>query len=163
MNEYWVQIQGYEDLYEVSNLGRVRGIVTSKGWKAGRLLNPGTNGNGYVVLFLFRDCKRERFYLHRLVARHFLGDPNGKHVNHIDSCRQNNAVSNLEYCTVKENAIHATRNNRLVRKTLTPETVALIRDLYPLGQFRYQDFARIFGVTHSAISHLLARRSWDWL
>ena len=61
-------------------------------------MKPWDNGNGYKVVSLLKDGKRKNFYVHRLVAEHFIPNPNGfKEVNHIDYDKSNNNVMNLEW------------------------------------------------------------------
>ena len=69
------------------------------------------SGNGYLYVDLHDRGIRKRFYIHRLVAEHYIDNPNNKpYVNHIDGNTKNNHVSNLEWCTPKENVIHAVKN-----------------------------------------------------
>ena len=107
--EQWKDISGYEGIYEVSNHGDVRNIVS------GRTLCHRNNGNGYVRIELWKDHKGRKFYVHRLVAEAFIPKPEGcTEVNHKDLNRANNAVSNLEWVTSSENTRHAIRNDALI-------------------------------------------------
>lgn len=108
--ETFVEIEGFEK-YEVSNLGKVRNI------KSGRVLKTSLNNNGYLRLFLCENNKRKNLYLHRIIATAFIDNPNEKPcVNHIDENKLNNDLSNLEWCTVRENLIHGTRTKRAAEK-----------------------------------------------
>ena len=108
--ETFVEIEGFEK-YEVSNLGKVRNI------KSGRVLKTSLNNNGYLRLFLCKNNKRKHLYLHRIIATAFIDNPDEKPcVNHIDENKLNNDLSNLEWCTVRENAIHGTRTKRVAEK-----------------------------------------------
>ena len=108
--ETFVEIEGFEN-YEVSNLGKVRNI------KSGRVLKPSLNNNGYLRLFLCENNKRKHLYLHRIIATAFIDNPEEKPcVNHIDENKTNNDLSNLEWCTVRENLIHGTRTKRAAEK-----------------------------------------------
>ena len=121
--EEWRDIQGYEGLYQVSNLGRVRSldreVYTSASSKRGSFVRsakgavmkqgkrPKDNG-AYLFVILQRHGKSKAFCTHRLVAEAFIPNPDGKsQVNHIDGNKANNAVSNLEWVTPKENTAHA--------------------------------------------------------
>jgi len=99
--ELWKDIAGYENLYEVSSNGRVRSIVT------GRILKASKAHPIYELVTLYKVDKRQRFYVHRLVAQAFIPMiANKPHVNHIDGNHKNNRVDNLEWCTYKENNNH---------------------------------------------------------
>ena len=108
--ETFVDIEGFEK-YEVSNLGRVRNI------KSGRILKPFPNRGGYLRHKLYGYGKKKNLPLHRIIATAFIDNPDGKPcVNHIDENKLNNDLSNLEWCTVKENNIHGTRTKRAAEK-----------------------------------------------
>ena len=108
--ETFVEIEGFDN-YEVSNLGKVRNI------KSGRIIKPQLTHNGYLVHALCENNKRKNLYLHRIIATAFIDNPGEKpQVNHIDENKTNNDLSNLEWCTVKENNIHGTRTKRAAEK-----------------------------------------------
>ena len=108
--ETFVEIEGFEN-YEVSNLGKVRNI------KSGRMLKPHLNHNGYLKHHLYRHDKQKELFLHRIIAIAFIDNPGKKpQVNHIDENKLNNDLSNLEWCTERENAIHGTRTKRVAEK-----------------------------------------------
>lgn len=106
--EYFLPVEGYYGLYEVSNYGRIRN-------SRGRIMHPEKNKrNGYLQLCLKKDGVTKMHYVHRLVANTFL--PNMfelESVNHIDEDRTNNCVWNLEWVTIKENNNHGNRNKKL--------------------------------------------------
>lgn len=93
------------DFFEVSTAGDVR-LITRK-----RMIKPCNNGNGYLyVTKVFSYKKRKHYYVHRLVAATFLDNPdNLPEVNHKDGNKQNNNVTNLEWCTRSGNKLHAYR------------------------------------------------------
>lgn len=105
MLEIWRQIKEYPR-YSVSNLGRVKNNNTDK------VLKGYTDFKGYQRVCI--HCRGERIRkdlkVHRLVAEAFVPNPENKpQVNHIDGNKQNNAASNLEFCTNQENQLHAYR------------------------------------------------------
>lgn len=118
MKEIWKQIEGYENLYEVSNLGRVRSVErpsrnkrNKNGVIKGKILKPGSNPVGYVIVSLYRDKKQKFFQVHRLVAKAFIPNVmNKEQVNHIDGNKKNNNINNLEWATRSENMKHAIEN-----------------------------------------------------
>lgn len=105
--EQWKKIEGFEN-YSVSTKGRVRNDRT------GVIYVGRANKRGYFDIHLRRNNKRERRYIHRLVAEAFIPNPNNYPcVNHIDENKSNNASSNLEWCTYMYNNQHGTRLNRI--------------------------------------------------
>ena len=114
IKEIWKPVVGYEGLYMVSNWGRVKSIKFGKE----RILKPGTNNYGYLLVMLCKDGKIKGFTVHRLVAEAFLPNPhNYPCVNHKDENKQNNNVSNLEWCSAQYNNTYGTRIERVAEKT----------------------------------------------
>lgn len=98
MEEIWKPVVGYEGLYEVSNLGRVKSLITS------RILKPGRHNIGYLIVSLTINKKSRMRYVHRLVAEAFIPNPDNLSViNHKDEDKTNNHYLNLEWCTQKYN------------------------------------------------------------
>ncbi len=110
MEEIWKDIGGYENLYQVSNLGNVRSTVRMVGNRAygGKLLRQTDRGNKYLCVDLSKKCVSKLHSTHILVAKAFIENPqNLPQVNHIDGNKQNNHVSNLEWSNASMQAIHA--------------------------------------------------------
>lgn len=118
MIEVWVDIKGYEELYQISNMGRVRrkakmvnvGIKNvKKAFKQEMVLKPLKLTKGYLGVVLYdKDSKGKTYKIHRLVAQAFIPNPNNlPQVNHIDGNKENNNVNNLEWCNQKENMQHS--------------------------------------------------------
>lgn len=112
--EVWKDIAGYEGLYQVSNLGRIKSIGRHTRnryglmWKPGRVLNAAKDNKGYLTVVLCDNKKRHTFKVHKIVATTFILNPERKpQVNHIDGNKQNNRVDNLEWCSQSENMSHA--------------------------------------------------------
>lgn len=119
--EEWRDISDYKGLYQVSSMGRVRSldrvIHTSNGRsirRKGMILSLPKRPSGYPSVCLWKDNASTGFDVHRLVAMAFIGNPeNKREVNHIDGCKWNNLVENLEWNTSAENRQHAFKNNLL--------------------------------------------------
>ena len=98
MIEKWVDIKGYENKYAISNLGRIKSI------KANLIMKPMKCTNGYLCACLWKNNKQQKILVHRLVALHFINNPqNYEDVNHIDENKENNQVDNLQWCSHKFN------------------------------------------------------------
>ena len=112
MNEEWKDIKGYEGRYQVSNLGRVKSLNYNH-TKKEKILKLKPNRKGYFEVFLYKNGERRAFKVHRLVALHFIPNPNNyPQVNHKDENKQSNCVDNLEWCTNKYNMNYGTRSKR---------------------------------------------------
>lgn len=109
MREKWRPVVGYEGLYEVSNLGRVRRI---------RIVEPTKKKHGYMQISLVdKDGVRKSHRLHRIVAAAFIPNPEGKpQVNHRDENPENNRADNLEWATAEENTNYGSRTERAAAK-----------------------------------------------
>ena len=118
MIEEWKDIQGYEGLYQVSNLGNVKNlerIVKCKLQKTKtikeHLLKKSVNKFGYEYVCLSNDSITRKIKVHRLVAQAFIPNPlNKPQVNHINGIKTDNKVENLEWCNNQENMAHAIKN-----------------------------------------------------
>ena len=101
--ESLIEVNGFEDKYKVSTSGRVWSNYKKD------YLNPFQNTKGYLMISLnISKTKKKTKAVHRLVAEHFIDNPDNKiQVNHIDGNKHNNDVSNLEWMTNKENNRHA--------------------------------------------------------
>ena len=113
MREEWKDIEGYEGLYQISNLGRVKSLMfrnNKYSFNKIYFMKPQNNAKGYKTIRLSKDGVVENHRIHRLVAKHYIPNLNNKPcVNHIDGNKQNNNVSNLEWATHSENLKHAHR------------------------------------------------------
>ena len=100
--EEWRDIKGYEGLYQVSNLGRVKSLGNNKTRKE-KILKPETI-NGYLRVCLFKERKGKHILVHRLVADAFIPNMDNKpYIDHIDGNPNNNIINNLRWCTHNEN------------------------------------------------------------
>lgn len=179
MRERWIGIEGWKDLYEVSNLGRVRsldrtifvrnphGRMAPRTYQ-GRVLRAAPSKNGYpMVSFTAPGRKAEYRYVHELVASHFLGPrPPGLEVCHRTNTRSNCREDNLRWGTRSSNALdrhaHGTMNQARGEvhfyAKLTEDDVKWIRA--NKGRVTLCDMAEMFGVHHGSIWMAQARKTW---
>ena len=125
MNEIWKDIKGYEKLYQVSNLGRVKSLpkfhrtnkfYSSIGYMSKeKILKPLKQSCNYLQVDLCDiNGKRRKKYIHKLVAEAFIPNPNNyEYVNHKDEKKTNNKIDNLEWCSFDYNLNYGTRNARI--------------------------------------------------
>lgn len=176
--EIWKDIPGFEGMYQCSSQGNIRSldriIHSANKWNSyskleeSRVLKPISNRSGYQQVVLYRDGAGNRSTVHRWVALTFIPNPeNKRNVNHIDGCKTNNKVSNLEWNTTSENILHAFRTGLNVSSKgekhgmskLVAGQVHRIRTLHEIG-CRPSDIANIFSVSFATITHIVKRKTW---
>ena len=125
-NEKWKPIFGYDGMYQVSDLGRVRSKHSGE-WK---MMKPRNDGRGYLQIGLYIDRKVKNHRVHRLVAQAFIenDDETKTQINHRNECKSDNRLWNLEYCTAKYNLRYNDLNlrkkngkRRKIEKLYNPE------------------------------------------
>ena len=175
MQEIWKPIAGYEGLYEISNLGRVKSLARTRRAKGlstvpvpERIRALSVQREGYVSAHLHLDGKTNKIYVHRLVASAFLDNDAGlPQVNHLDGDKSNNCSSNLEWVTGSENCRHAVdedlyraaRGEAAGNVTLTDAQVIEIRQMAASG-YLHREIAEIFGVGRKNITKIVNRQRW---
>lgn len=138
--EVWKDVKGYEGLYQVSSLGRVKSLSRLKesrnthgkySFKTREIiLRPGTDSGGYLRCALTDyNGVRKTHKVHRVVAYAFLNLKNEQVVNHIDFNRDNNNVNNLECCTSKENTRHSRDNNRYPKMKQSKKHKSILKEV----------------------------------
>lgn len=163
--EIWKSIKGFEN-YEVSNLGNIKNTNFKRTGKE-QLIKPTKNSSGYLLLSLFKDSKRNRFTVHRLVIDAFvLNIDNKKCVNHINGIKTDNRLENLEWNTHSENTLNAFKiglmKNRFGESQhlskLTEKQVLEIRENKEC--LSYRKMAKKYNVSVFTIQAVVKRITW---
>ena len=157
-------VKGYEDIYKVAEDGRIysvkrviehRNRIITIG---GKFLKSTPNNQGYHHVSLYLEGKSKTLKVHRIVAEAYIPNPsNKKEVNHKDFDKGNNAKSNLEWTTPKENTIHAI--GRRSSDKLDDDKVREIRVLSSLG-VSTSEVARRYKVSNIQIRRVIKREAW---
>lgn len=158
--EEWRPIKGYEGLYEISNMGRVKRLgrksITSSGkvrYLKEALRQPQKSKKGYMNVRLTNKGVYKSFIVHRLVAEAFIENPlNKPQVNHIDEDRSNNRVDNLEWVTCIENNNHGSRNEKISKIQRKPVEGMSLKDKSTLKYKQLKD------TSFDGFNHLMVSR-----
>ena len=114
--ELWKDIEGYKNMYQISNYGNVKSINYHRSGKS-KIIKPLKRKDGYLKVILYKKGKTKSYFVHRLVAEAFLDNLNNyKYVNHKDENKKNNCVNNLEYCTAQYNNTYKKYNRGKTNK-----------------------------------------------
>lgn len=174
MVEIWKDIEGYEGMYQVSNLGRVKSLARYKR-KTDRIISGSPNTTGYLCVQLRKDNQRKSKLIHRLVLAAF--EPcyyqEELDVNHKDLVVTNNRLDNLEWCDDKYNSSHYWNTANIDERKPTPQgeshhfskvtedTVREIRRLHLEKVITNKSsLSRMFGISESAVRQILNRITW---
>ncbi len=181
-NEVWKDIKGYEGLYKVSNYGEIKSLAkkykTWNGYKSQpeMFLKPISYNrnkcNSYTKVNLLKDKRLRQCSIHRLVALHFIDNPNNlPQVNHLDGKKWNNCFLNLKWCTGSENMRHAIDTNLYqVAKgeqlsKLKEIDVHEIRRIFKQKQLNRDEIGKLFNISGRHVSDIVSghSRTWKWL
>lgn len=172
----WRDVVGYEGSYQVSSHGEVRSVdrrsTTIYGIKrslTGKVLSPTVSKKGYSIVSLF-VTKKINAYVHRLVARAFLGEFNGLEVNHKNGIKTDNRLGNIELVSHQENVKHS-RDTGLCndlgenssKSKLKNSDVLQIKNLLTTSNFSTSRIAKMFFVTPAAIRKIRSKTTWKHL
>lgn len=174
--EEWRPVAGYEGLYEVSNIPRVRSLPRKRRSRSGRMAKVGLRlivpsklppPHNHWTVTLSKDGTRKSHPLHTVVLRAFAGPPPaGMECRHIDGDPDNNALGNLKWGTPLENAADRDRHGttaRGERNAAAQLTEAQVREIKSqLGKYGAgKRLAREYGVSESIISGIRTGRTWS--
>lgn len=168
--EEWKDIEGYEGLYQVSDMGRVKSLARP-GRKEDKVLKGSPNTTGYLTVQLRKNSQRTSMLVHRLVMIAFEPiEDLSLTVNHKDLNIQNNKVSNLEWCTQAENNDHYWNTADLSERLPTPSgeshhlsklTEDDVREIRKLrGTMSNIKIGAMFGVKEGSIRNIFNGVTW---
>jgi hypothetical protein len=170
--EQWKPIVGYEGVYEVSDLGRVRSLdrwvrVGSGRRRTGvRYFSPSPSGaSKKYKRVLLRNPDKQR-PVHQLVLEAFVGPrPENCEVRHLDGDPSNNRLDNLAWGTKAENQADKLRHGTILRGTANPASKLIEADVLAIraSNKRQVDLAQMYGVSQPIISAILLRKIWKHL
>lgn len=160
MKEIWKDVVGYEGLYQISNIGRIKSLNYNKTKKENIMKQRCVKGKEYFSIGIMKDGVSKEYKIHRLVAIAFIPNPDNKpQINHKDSDPKNNNVENLEWCTSAENIQHAFKYGRKTQKgeknNMCSHPDSIIKQMLRyknLPMFTQQDISDIFGIDRRYIS-----------
>lgn len=161
--EIWKDIKGYEGLYQISNLGRVKSLerICFQSPLKKRKINEKimkfdkSSKAGYIRISLNKDGNKKKYSVHRLVAQTFIPNPhNYPQINHIDENKQNNNINNLEWCTVKYNNNYGSRKGLNFKKIIQFDTIGNKIAIYE----SINEASRKTNITRCCISNCLNKK-----
>ncbi len=171
IDEIWMPIKKYVGFYEISNLGRVKScskLDKLKHRRREKMLKLNKSINGYFMVILSKQGIRKPFRIHRLVAIHFIKNPQNKPcVNHKDCNKLNNKYYNLEWVTQKENIQHSWENgrNQIPIGELNGDsklTAKQVKEIRKIGKSKtLKEIGNKFGISFQHISSILNNKCWS--
>lgn len=183
--EIWKDIPGYEGLYQVSNMGRVKSLdrwIEQKDPRGnylrpfpGKAMKPFYSTQRYLYVTLSdKYGKRGKVSVHILVLRSFVGEcPHKYQCNHLNGKRDDNRLENLEYCTRSDNLKHSYKVLRRPKGGVIGENhhkaklnnsdVIEIRKLYKTNKYPQTRLAKMFNVRQTTISNIVNGIGWKHL
>jgi len=184
MEEIWKKIKNTNNIYLISNKGRLKTLNWRNSGKE-VIMKPAPDKKGYLRTVIIIDNKPKTIKLHRLVAETFINNPENKpQVNHVDCNKQNNMVNNLEWVTPQENFLHSVEHlkqksfvknigktsnlkhligEQIGTSKLTIKEVKEIRNKFIPRVYTRKILANEYNVKESTIKDIILKKSWRWL
>lgn len=157
LGEIWKDVVGYEGLYMVSNLGRVRSML---GRFRGNGILKQTLSGGYPTVSLYKNKKRKNGFVYQLVAGAFLKNKSGSEIAHLDGDKLNNNLTNLRYVSHLENIrhklIHGTQSRKLTTKQVKDIKLNKLK-------LKIRELASKYNVSMRTIQSVRSGQYWGWL
>lgn len=169
MEESWIDIKNYEGIYQISDLGRVRGLDREvfsgdgRTFVKGKIISQFPDGDGYKKVHLNKDGRRKGFKVHRLVLSHFKPGFDHLHADHLNSIRHDNRLVNLEWVTQRENNKRA-YSRRIEPILPTPKKLSIEqireirRDFIP--NVKKNQIHKKYGVTQKTVRDIATGKTW---
>ena len=167
--EIWKDIIGYEELYKISNYGKVKSLINNHNKYREKILMPRKVGQfNYLNIMLYKNKIGKSFYIHRLVLETFVGlCPDGMECRHLDNNPQNNKLDNLQWSTPKIN-----QSDRILNGTsnigsgcgtskLNNIAVRIIKRLLETKYLTQTEISKIFIVSNATISLIKNKKRWN--
>ena len=165
MEEIWKDVVGFEGIYQVSNLGKVKSLKFGKE----KYLSITKSSIGYLNTKLQLNKKNKSFLVHRLVAETFIKNEFNKPcVNHINGIKTDNRIENLDWCTHKENTEHSLKNDLIKTGCNRKQSKLSLKDIeYIRKNYKEKDkknggykLAEMFGVSRNCISNVVKNKTY---
>lgn len=165
--EEWKPISGYEGLYEISSFGRVKSLNRYH-QRTEFIVKLQLSNKGYCRIALYKDAKGKKYQIHRLVANHFIQNPENKpEPNHKKGIKTDNMFKNLEWVTKSENLKHATSTGLKTQfgeknpiAKLNKDKILQIRALLKEGK-SLTTIGNLYGVKFQTISDIKRGKIWS--
>lgn len=166
--EIWIDVIGFESYYKISDFGRLKSL-RDRGVMRELIIKLRIQNSGYCYVTLSKKGEKKNCLIHRLVALHFIDNPDGMPlVNHDNSNKKDNRAINLEWTNKSGNAKHAIaqgfQNSMIGEKNimskLTEDKVLQIKELYATGQYIQEELAAMFNIKRQNISKIVLGLRW---
>lgn len=150
-------VVGWEGIYKVTSCGKIWSV------RYNRFLKPAGGKGNYQMVLLQANGKKENDYIHRIVAKAYIPNPNNwPEVNHMDEVKDNNSVSNLEWCTKQYNLAYGNRSGKCSLKVKCVETGEVFSSLHAAGKAKKVDATNLSSLLrHGKPHHTLGGFHWE--